>query len=428
MSSLVVVGTQWGDEGKGKIVDYLAQKADVVIRYQGGPNAGHSVKYGKTSFVFHQLPSGLTNPRARCLVGAGCVIDLGALRDELVPVRQAGISYEGRLFIDRKVHLILPYHKTLDRLREESRGQRRIGTTIRGIGPAYEDKYARIGIRFADLLQEDAFADRLRRNLAFKNFLLMELYKADPLSARQIKREFAAHAVQFSSMAADGSKLVAEALKQGDKVLFEGAQGALLDIDHGTYPFVTSSSPIPGGACTGVGVGPAVAGNVLGVSKAYTTRVGKGPFPTEASGKLARYLRERGSEYGATTGRPRRCGWFDAALVRYSIRLGGIRRIALTKFDILDEMPVIPMCVGYETPQGFLADFDPTAPNLKPRYIELPGWKRTTAGARRLEDMPKEARSYVARIEKELDVEVAIVSVGPDRTDTIIRSRSKWFI
>ena len=427
MPSLVVVGTQWGDEGKGKIVDYLAQKADLVARYQGGPNAGHSVQHDGASFVFHQLPSGLTNPRARCLIGSGCVLDLAALREELAPVGQAGISYDVRLFIDRKTHLILPYHRTLDKLREESRGQRRIGTTIRGIGPCYEDKYARIGIRFGDLTQEDVFSDRLRRNLAFKNFLLMELYKADPLSARQIRREFAAYTQQFGSMSTDGSKMVADALKQGEKVLFEGAQGALLDIDHGTYPFVTSSAPTAGGACTGIGIGPAAASNVLGVAKAYTTRVGKGPFPTEASGKLAKYLRERGSEYGATTGRPRRCGWFDAALVRYSIRLSGIRRIALTKFDILDDMPIIPMCIGYDSPQGFMTDFDPTLRDLKPRFIDLPGWKSPTSGARRIEDLPKEARNYVARIEKELGAEIALLSVGRDRSETIVLNRTRWY-
>jgi adenylosuccinate synthase len=427
MPSLVVVGTQWGDEGKGKIVDLIAQRADLVVRFQGGPNAGHSVNYAGKSLVFHQVPSGLLNPKARCLIGSGCALDLGVLKQELESLGQAGVSFEGRLFLDRKAHLILPFHRVLDRLREESRGQRKIGTTIRGIGPCYEDKYSRIGIRVCDLLQEDVFADRLRRNLAFKNFLLMELYRADPLSARQIRREFLAYAQEFGRMAIDGSRLVAEALARNEKVLFEGAQGALLDIDHGTYPFVTSSSPTAGGACTGVGVGPSRTSNVLGVTKAYTTRVGKGPFPTEAAGRLANLLRKKGREYGATTGRARRCGWFDAALVRYSVRLSGIRRIAVTKLDILDDLPLIRMSVGYDSPVGFLADFDPTVPGLKPRYVQMPGWRKPTSGARRPDDLPREARAYLARIEKEVGAEVAIVSVGEDREATMVLSRSRWF-
>jgi adenylosuccinate synthase len=427
MPSLVVVGTQWGDEGKGKIVDLIAQRADLVVRFQGGPNAGHSVNYAGKSLVFHQVPSGLLNPKARCLIGSGCVIDLGVLKQELDSLQQAGVSFEGRLFLDRKAHLILPYHLALDRLREESRGQRKIGTTVRGIGPCYEDKYSRNGIRVCDLLQEDVFADRLRRNLAFKNFLLMELHRADPLSSRQIRREFLAHAQVFGRMATDGSRLVAEALNQGEKVLFEGAQGALLDIDHGTYPYVTSSAPTAGGACTGVGVGPSRASNVLGVTKAYTTRVGKGPFPTEASGRLANLLRRKGREYGATTGRARRCGWFDAALVRYAVRLSGIRRIAVTKLDILDDLPAVRMGVGYETPGGFMTDFDPTVPDLKPRYVQVPGWRKPTSTARKPADLPREARAYLARIEREVGAEVAIVSVGEDREATMVLGRSRWF-
>jgi adenylosuccinate synthase len=426
MPALVVVGTQWGDEGKGKIVDYLARKADLVVRFQGGPNAGHSVCSNRLALVFHQLPCGLLYPHARCLIGAGCVLDLSVLREELNSLGRVGIRYEGRLFIDRKTHLILPYHKLIDRLREEGKGQRRIGTTIRGIGPCYEDKYARIGIRFGELVLEDLFAGRLRRNLAFKNFLLMELFRAEPLNERQIRKEFQGYAQQFGAMASDGSKMVVAALKSGEHVLFEGAQGALLDIDHGTYPFVTSSSP-SNGASTGVGIGPAAVANVLGVTKAYTTRVGKGPFPTEASGKLATRLRTTGREFGATTGRPRRCGWFDAALVRYAVRLSGARRLAVTKLDILDELPEIPLGVGYETAAGFLADFDPFVANLKPRYVRLPGWRKPTTGARRLEDLPREARSYLARIEKEVDCEIALVSVGEERTATIVASRKRWF-
>jgi adenylosuccinate synthase len=426
MPSLVVVGTQWGDEGKGKIVDYLAQKADLVVRYQGGSNAGHSVSSGARSLVFHQIPCGLLNPRARCLIGSGCVLDLGVLKEELRCLTEVGVAYAGRLFIDRKTHLILPYHKLLDRLREDARGQRRIGTTIRGIGPCYEDKYARIGIRFGDLLQEDVFINRLHRNLAFKNFLLMELFHAEPLAERSVRKEFMSYAQEYGSMAGDGSRLVTDALRKGEQVLFEGAQGAMLDIDHGTYPFVTSSSPAMG-ATAGVGIGPGRVANVLGIAKAYTTRVGKGPFPTEASGRLANLIRKMGREYGATTGRPRRCGWFDAGVVRYSVRLSGARQLALTKLDILDELATIPIGVGYDSSAGFLADFDPFVPDLKPRYVELPGWRKPTSGARRLEDLPREARNYIARIEKELDCEVAIVSVGEERDATIVASRKQWF-
>lgn len=427
MPALVVVGTQWGDEGKGKVVDYFAQQADLVVRYQGGPNAGHSVQYGDAPLVFHQIPTGLTNPKARCLIGSGCVLDLPALQSELEPIRAAGITIENRLFIDRKAQLILPYHRILDRLREESRGQRRIGTTQRGIGPCYEDKYARIGIRFGDLLQEDVFSDRLRRNLAAKNFLLMELYHAEPLAARQIRREFSNLAREFAPLAVDGAKLTYDALARQQYVLFEGAQGALLDIDHGSYPFVTSSTTLAGGASAGAGVGPGQIANVIGVAKAYTTRVGKGPFPTEASGRFARYLREKGAEYGATTGRPRRCGWFDVALVRYAVRLNGISRLAITKLDVLDETPVLRIGVGYHSEQGYLTEFDPFVTGLKPDYVELPGWQCCTAGIRRVQDLPREARNYLDRIEKEVGVEVALISVGRDRASTIRVSRRPWF-
>ncbi|MEO0108969.1 MAG: adenylosuccinate synthase [candidate division WOR-3 bacterium] len=424
--ALVVVGAQWGDEGKGKVIDYLAQHADLVVRFQGGPNAGHTVEYSGKSLIFHQAPTGLTNPDAKCLIGAGCVVDLPALKEELEPVVAAGLDYAGRLFIDRKAHLVLPYHRILDQLREQERGQRKIGTTSRGIGPCYEDKFARIGIRFCDLLHEGTFSDRLRRNLALKNFLLMELHKAEPLSARQIRREFSALAHEFGPMATDGSRLVARVLERKGNVLFEGAQGALLDIDHGTYPYVTSSS-CASGASSGVGIGAGAVANVLGVAKAYTTRVGKGPFPTEASGKLARHLRRRGNEYGATTGRPRRCGWFDAPLVRYAARVGGIKRLALTKFDILDDLATIRVCMGYDSPEGYVHEFDPTVAQLRPRYVDLPGWCQPTTNIRRFEDLPKNARHYLARIEREIGIEVVLLSVGRGRDATIVRGRTRWF-
>jgi adenylosuccinate synthase len=427
MPSLVVVGTQWGDEGKGKIVDYLAQRADLIVRFQGGANAGHSVSYGRHQFVFHQVPSGLTNPATRCLVGNGCVLDLPLLAEELAVLDRAGLSYDGRLLLDRKVHLVLPYHKLLDRLREESRGQRRIGTTMRGIGPCYEDKYARTGIRLADLLQEDVFSDRLRRNLAFKNFLAMTLYHGEPLNERQLRREFLVLGQRFAAMATDGSRLIAEALSHGKPVLFEGAQGPLLDIDHGTYPFVTSSSPTAGGASVGSGAPPSATANVLGVTKAYTTRVGKGPFPTEAGARLGSWLRRTGNEYGATTGRLRRCGWLDLGLVRYAVRLSGIRRLAVTKLDILDELPEIPVAVGYETPEGFLPDFDPTMSRLKPRYVRFPGWQRSLKGIRRFADLPRSTRAYLDRIQKELDCPVAIASVGESREATLLHNHRPWF-
>ncbi len=427
MSSLGLVGLQWGDEGKGKIIDFLAQNFDVIVRYQGGPNAGHTVYWENFHFAFHQVPSGIINKKTICIIGRGCVIDLSVLKEELNQLPQAKIDYAKRLFIDSKTHLILPYHKAIDKYREEALGNKKIGTTARGIGPCYEDKFARIGIRFGDLNNEEVFGERLKRNLAQKNFLLMELYKAEPLSEKKIYDEYQEYAAFFSDMIIDGSDYINSAYEKNKKILFEGAQGTLLDIDHGTYPFVTSSSPTAGGICTGVGVGPTRIDDIIGVAKAYTTRVGMGPFPTELFDDTGKLLQTRGGEFGATTGRPRRCGWFDAPLVRYTARVNGLKQIALTKLDILDEFKEINICVGYTYKDEKTEDFNPDlCSELKPEYIKIEGWQTSTKTARSIKDLPNQARKYLEKVEELTRCKVSILSVGEKRQDTIINPDFKW--
>ena len=427
MPSLGLVGLQWGDEGKGKIIDFLAQNFDVIVRYQGGPNAGHTVYWENFHFAFHQVPSGIINKKTICIIGRGCVIDLGVLKEELNQLPQANIDFAKRLFIDSKTHLILPYHKAIDKYREEALGNKKIGTTARGIGPCYEDKFARIGIRFGDLNNEEVFGERLKRNLAQKNFLLMELYKADPLSEKKIYDEYREYATFFSNMIIDGSDYINSAYEQNKKILFEGAQGTLLDIDHGTYPFVTSSSPTAGGICTGTGVGPTRIDDIIGVAKAYTTRVGMGPFPTELFDDTGKLLQTRGGEFGATTGRPRRCGWFDAPLVRYTARVNGLKQIALTKLDVLDEFKDIYICIGYTYKDEKINDFNPDiCSDLKPEYLRMEGWQTSTKTARSIKDLPNQARKYLEKIEELIRCKVSILSVGEKRQDTIINPDFKW--
>lgn len=427
MPSLGLVGLQWGDEGKGKIIDFLAQSFDIIARYQGGPNAGHTVYWHNFHFAFHLVPSGILNPKTICLIGRGCVVDLGVLKEELTQLRDAQIDYQDRLFIDTKAHLILPYHKEIDRLREQAKGKDKIGTTVRGIGPCYEDKYSRIGIRFCDLRDEEVFCEKLKYNLAQKNFLMMELYKAEPLSEKKITREFLAYTEYFKDMGIDGSAYINDAYEQGKKILFEGAQGTLLDIDHGTYPFVTSSSPTAGGICTGIGIGPTRIDDLIGVAKAYTTRVGMGPFPTELTDEIGLLLQKQGSEFGATTGRARRCGWFDAPLVRYTARINNIKHLAITKLDVLDNLDTIKIGVGYWYKGEKLNDFDIDLINeLSPYYETIDGWKCSTKQVTKIEDLPKQARVYLSKIEELTHCEVSILSVGEQRAQTIVAPNFKW--
>ncbi|MCS7258674.1 MAG: adenylosuccinate synthase [candidate division WOR-3 bacterium] len=433
MPSLAVIGLQWGDEGKGKIIDYLAQGFDLVARYQGGPNAGHTVQYKDLRFIFHQVPSGIINPQTLCVIGAGCVIDLATLKTELSQLKDAKVDYQGRLYIDSKAHLILPYHKAIDEAREAFRTGEKIGTTLKGIGPCYEDKYARIGIRFGDLRNEELFSSKLKKNLAQKNFLLMELYNQEPLSEKKIIDEYLGYAQEFKSYMADVSELVNTAYEQGKKILFEGAQGTLLDIDFGTYPYVTASSPHAGGICTGLGIGPKRIDEILGVAKAYTTRVGNGPFPTELFDETGRILQAEGAEFGATTGRARRCGWLDAVLLRYAVKVNNVKKIIITKLDVLDRLAELKICEAYLTKKAgvvkkisidLLSDAEVT--DLEPVYLKLQGWQKTTQGARKFSELPYEARVYLETIEKLVDCEIVAVSVGKERNDIILKNSFNW--
>ncbi|MEO0092291.1 MAG: adenylosuccinate synthase [candidate division WOR-3 bacterium] len=424
MPSLGIIGLQWGDEGKGKIIDFLAPNYDIIARYQGGPNAGHTVYWNGIRFAFHQIPSGILNPKSVCIIGSGCVLDLEVLKEELQQIKSVNISFENRLFIDFKAHLILPYHKAIDKFREEALGNKKIGTTTRGIGPCYEDKYARIGIRFGDLKDEEIFREKLKRNLAQKNFLLMELYKAEPLSEKKIYDEYQAYIAEFGNMAIDGSEFINSAYEQKKKILFEGAQGTLLDIDHGTYPFVTSSSPSAGGICIGLGIGPNRIDNLIGVAKAYTTRVGMGPFPTELFDENGKILQTRGGEFGATTGRPRRCGWFDAPLVRYTARINGINQIAITKLDVLDEFKEIYLCTGYTYKGETLKEFNPNlSAELKPVYLKIEGWQSSIKEIRDWNQLPKQAQVYLDKIQELTGCKIVILSVGEKREETIVTSK-----
>ncbi|MEO0068526.1 MAG: adenylosuccinate synthase [candidate division WOR-3 bacterium] len=429
MMNIVVVGAQWGDEGKGKVVDFLSQRAQVVVRFQGGPNAGHTVCCGKGRFTFHQIPSGILNPNTIGVIGCGCVVDPYRLNEELAELKKGGVKLSRRLFVDRRAHLILPYHRLLDNLQEEQLAEKKIGTTGRGIGPAYQDKIARVGIRVGDLLNEDVFKEKLRRNLAAANFRLMEVYKAEPLSFQELSLEYWLISRPLSEMIADGSRLIEKALRQGRRVLFEGAQGSHLDIDLGTYPFVTTSSTVAGGAAVGSGISPLWLEEVVGVAKAYTTRVGAGPFPSELEEKEAGMLRELGNEYGATTGRPRRCGWFDAGVVRAAVRFNRLSALVITKLDVLDSLETIKICTGYRYQGKRIREFDPfLAEKLEPRIVSLPGWREKTSGCRRFGDLPLRAKRYIERIAELVDCPVALVSVGSERNEMVaVDTKSlKW--
>lgn len=422
MSVRVIVGAQWGDEGKGKIVDLLSEEADIVARYQGGANAGHTIVHGTTKYVLHLIPSGILHPTTHCVIGNGVVIDPVALLDEIRMLEGMGINIDGRLHISHKAHLIMPYHKLLDQAREKLAGS--IGTTGRGIGPSYIDKAQRIGIRIVDLLDRTVLAEKLRTNLAEKSAILEALYDAEPLDVDRLVDETMAFDTSIDPYITDTTDLLYEAIRSGKRILAEGAQGALLDLDHGTYPFVTSSNPTSGGACTGLGIPPQSITNVLGVVKAYSTRVGNGPFPTELSNDVGELLRREGHEFGATTGRSRRCGWLDVPALRYSCRVNGIDEIALTKLDVLGALDEISICTGYHIDgkpvRHFPADVT-TLERVTCEYLTLPGWKSDISAARSFMDLPSEARSYIATVEDLLSTPISWISTSPARSDTFRR-------
>jgi adenylosuccinate synthase len=422
--NIAVLGAQWGDEGKGKIVDMLTPHFSAVARYQGGHNAGHTVYVEGKKFVLHLIPSGILHPDVMCLIGNGVVIDPQALFAEVDELGRAGITVDGRLLVSEKAHVILPYHRELDVLSEARRGERKIGTTSRGIGPAYEDKIGRRGIRVCDLLGDRAaLADEVRENVSARNRII----KDSTLDWKPVFDQIVAFGERMRPWVTDVSLWLHKMMRQGKPVMFEGAQATLLDIDHGTYPFVTSSNASVGGVCTGLGVPARAIGGVLGVAKAYTTRVGEGPLPTELSGALADRLRESGQEYGASTGRPRRCGWYDGVVVRYSARVNGLDAVALTKLDVLDGLPEVLICTGYKTSAGTITEFPADLHVLdgaEPVYERMPGWSAPTKGATRFEQLPPEAQRYVRRLEAVSEVDCAIISTGSDRTETIVKKGS----
>jgi adenylosuccinate synthase len=423
MPVLVVVGAQWGDEGKGKIIDLLTERADVVARYQGGHNAGHTVVVGMDEFILHLIPSGILHKGTTCVIGNGVVVDPAALIEEMEGLAKRGIRFDRNLVISRNAHLIMPYHKAIDVASETLKGNKRIGTTGRGIGPSYADKIGRKGIRMSDLLDPKLFREKLAAAVSEANFLLERYYNAPLVSQDRVYDEYLGYAARIKKHIADTTLLLNEAIAKRKKVLAEGAQGTHLDVDHGTYPFVTSSSPTAGGACTGLGIGPNTISEVMGIVKAYTTRVGSGPFPTEQDNAMGELLRERGREYGATTGRARRCGWMDTLVVRHAVRVNGMTSIALTKLDVLDTLDEIKICVGYKHKGKLYGEMPSDIAVLEectPQYITLPGWKQTTIGIRKYERLPKKARAYVEKVCRLCGVKPSIISTGARRDETII--------
>jgi adenylosuccinate synthase len=422
LANVVVIGAQWGDEGKGKITDLLSKSADVVVRYQGGVNAGHTVVVKDQVFKLHLIPSGILYPRTDCIIGSGTVIDPKVLIQELDQLESLGVSTKN-LLISETAHVTMPYHRLIDQAAEVRRGTHKIGTTGRGIGPTYADKSERTGIRMIDLMQPDLMREKLHRTIESKNLVLERLYNLAPLQPEQVIEEYLGYADRLRPHIIDSSLKLYNAIQRKRNILFEGAQGTLLDLDHGTYPYVTSSNPVAGGACIGTGVGPTMIDRVIGVAKAYTTRVGEGPFPTELNGEIGELLCDRGAEFGTTTGRKRRCGWFDAVIGRYAVRINGLDCLAVTKLDVLDELEQIKVCVAYRV-DGDRCDHFPNDSQkfarCEPIYETLPGWQRSTAECRSLEDLPKEALNYLKFLAELMDVPIAIVSLGAGRDQTII--------
>ncbi len=416
----VILGAQWGDEGKGKIVDLLAEHAHIVARYQGGANAGHTVVIGEHQYVLHLIPSGMFHPHIICVIGNGAVIDPAALMGEIAQLEAAGVSVKGLLLISHNAHLIMPYHKLLDTIREQT--STKIGTTGRGIGPAYIDKFMRTGIRIVDLLDRSVLAAKLKANIEEKNQILTKVYGETKIDVDAIIAEYEQFDEAIDEYITNTSLYLHQALTERKLVIAEGAQGALLDVDHGTYPYVTSSNPTAGGACTGLGIPPTSVTSVVGVVKAYTTRVGNGPFPTELEDATGEQLRKLGHEFGATTGRPRRCGWFDAMAMRYSTIVNGIERIAVTKLDVLDTFEEIKICIGYEVKGKRLKQFPTdlrTLEQVTPVYESFPGWKTSLAGATCYADLPATAKSYLEELARLIEARLWLVSVGPRRDQTI---------
>jgi adenylosuccinate synthase len=433
MPNIVVVGAQWGDEGKGKIVDVLAPHVGVVVRYQGGNNAGHTVVVGREKFVLQSIPSGILHPGVRCVLGCGVVIDPASLIEEMESLVQRGVSLDGNLYISKNAHLIMPYHPALDRASESVAGERRIGTTGKGVGPAYADKAARVGIRMADLLDERLFRDKLEANVSQKNRLLREIYDAESFSVEAILMPYLRYAGWLAPYITDTAHLLCRWIDSGASVLFEGAQGTLLDIDHGTYPFITSSNTTAGGAATGSGVPPTRIHGVIGISKAYCTRVGGGPFPTELHGPLADVVRSKGNEFGSVTGRPRRCGWADAVALRYAARINGFDGLAITKLDVLDSLETLKICVGYRYRGDLVTEF-PEEERLwaeaEPVYEDLSGWQGSTHRVREYAELPPKARTYLERLSELVGVPICLISTGAERDETIIVQDSvltRWF-
>jgi adenylosuccinate synthase len=423
MPNVVGVGLQWGDEGKGKIVDILSTFADVTVRYQGGANAGHTIVVGEQKIVLHLIPSGILHADKYCVIGNGVVLDPETLQKEIEEVKAHGYLKDDRkLIISGRAHLIMPYHKRLDALREAEK-KKKIGTTGRGIGPAYEDKAARTGIRVIDLLDKKGFREKVRENLKVKNFLIKRYYKDEPLKLRDVVDQYGAYRDLLKKYVGDNVTFLQKTLAEGKNVLFEGAQGAYLDVDHGTYPFVTSSNTLAGNAACGAGVPPQALDYVLGICKAYTTRVGEGPFPTELFGPEGELMRERGGEYGATTGRPRRCGWFDSVLVRRSVALNGVKAISLMKLDVLDGFERINVCVRYRIGRKTYADPPLSLKDLavcEPIYEQVDGWNQPIQGVKTFEDLPVNAKRYIKRLEELIGVPAGIISTGADRNNTLI--------
>lgn len=423
MSNKIVVGTQWGDEGKGKVTDMLASTADVVVRFGGGNNAGHTVIVGDEKFELHIIPSGILYPEKECVIGNGVVIDPVVLVEEMEGLAERGVSLDN-FYISETAHVIMPYHRLLDGLEEKRKGDDKIGTTGKGIGPTYTDKTSRKGIRMIDLLDEDRFRDKLEQILEYKNLLLEKIYDVDPMTVEEIIEEYRPSIEKIRSYITNTSLFLDKALRQNKKVFFEGAQGTLLDLDYGTYPYVTSSNPTAGGVCTGTGVGPVKIDDVIGVAKAYITRVGAGPFPTELEDEIGKKLREKGHEFGVTTGRPRRCGWLDIPVLKHAVRVNGLTEIVLTKLDVLSGFEEIKVCTGYKKDDEIFTEFPADFEKLEdyqPVYETFAGWEEDITEIREYEDLPENAKKYVEKIEEMADTRISIIGIGPGREEAIIK-------
>ena len=422
MTNTCVIGLQWGDEGKGKIIDILAKDYDIIVRYQGGGNAGHTLIIDNEKFIFHLIPSGILHPDKKCVIGNGIVFDPRLFLDEVAGLSKRNISVNGNLFVSDRAHVVFPYHKKLDLLIEKQKGNSMIGTTGRGIGPCYTDKIARDGIRVAELLHKEHFKEKLKKTVEEKNRLFVDLYKDEPVSWEEIYEEYCVYAEKISPFVCDTVDLMAKAIEDNKKILFEGAQGTLLDVDFGTYPYTTSSNASAGGVSPGIGVSPKQIHDIIGITKAYATRVGSGPFPTEIDGEQGEHIRKKGGEFGSTTGRPRRCGWFDAVAIQHSVRISGVDSLIVTKLDVLDDQETIRICTGYKSNKkvyhNFPADLD-VLENCEPVYEEVSGWMEDTSKVRDVKSLPGKAMDYIRKVEEIIGLKVKMVSVGPERLQII---------